>query len=433
MTEPLAGQIDAGSASPRHAGARVDRPLVWVLVGAAVPVISIAALAILFLHSVDRAAAYFNRAAVSQGQFGQVLAIRDAARGGDRLALDAALERYRASIRVEWALLSPAERAAQGPELADAGRLAAASGQGRSAALDQLIDRIARREQGEAAEAAAKMADLRSDAWLLALLLAGCAAVSAVIGAAGFATANRRLSRAVAARTAQIAAVDASRRLFFAKVSHELRTPVTSMRGEAEVALANAARDPAGLTAALHEVVAHSELLDRRVEELLALSQADDGRIELMREPVELTDIARAATHRVARHAASNQVRVRLSQDAPVAVAADARWLEQAVVAVLDNAIKFSPEGADVDVTVVHRDAQHAVVTIGDRGRGVAQASLPKLFDAYYQTAEGRARGGNGLGLALSRWIVEQHGGTASASQRDGGGCLVTLTLPVAA
>lgn len=407
--------------------------VIAALVGVAVPVVCIAALGAMFLLSVDRAATYFARAAVSQAQFSEVLAVREAARTDDPTRLRAALDRYRATIHAEWALLSVAERAEQGAERSDARSLEAASKGGQGAALDRLIDRIAQREQAEAADTARKMAALRRDARLLAILLAGCAMVSAVIGGLILATANRRLARAVAARTAQIAAVDASRRLFFAKVSHELKTPVTIMRGEAEVALAIGAENSTILTAALREVVAHSELLDRRVEELLALSQAEDGQLALVRAPVDLGAVVRAAAARVARHAVSNNIDIRLTVDAPIALQGDARWLEQAVVAVLDNAIKFSPEQAGVDVSVARCDQGDAIVTIADRGRGVARDSLPKLFDAYYQTDEGRARGGNGLGLALSRWIVEQQGGTASAGQREGGGCLVTLTLPVAA
>lgn len=407
--------------------------VIAALVGVAVPVVCIAALGAMFLLSVDRAATYFARAAVSQAQFSEVLAVREAARTDDPKQMRVALDRYRATIQTEWALLSVAERADQGVERSDARLLEVASQGGRVAALDRLIDRIAQREQAEAAGTARKMAELRRNARLLAILLAGCAMGSAVIGGLILATANRRLARAVAARTAQIAAVDASRRLFFAKVSHELKTPVTIMRGEAEVALATGAENSINLAAALREVIAHSELLDRRVEELLALSQAEDGRLALVRAPVDLGAVIRAAAARVARHAISNNVDLRLTVDAPIALQGDARWLEQAVVAVLDNAIKFSPERAEVDVSVTRRDHGNAIVTIADRGRGVARELLPKLFDAYYQTDEGRARGGNGLGLALSRWIVEQHGGTASASQRDGGGCAVTLTLPVAA
>lgn len=403
------------------------------LIVAAVTVVCIAALGAMFLLSVDRAATHFARAAVSQAQFSEVLAVREAARAEDPKRLRVALDRYRATNHAEWALLSVAERAEQGAERSDARWLEAASKGGQGVALDRLIDRIAQREQAEAADTARKMAELRRNARLLATLLAGCAMMLAVIGGLILATANRRLARAVAARTAQIAAVDASRRLFFAKVSHELKTPVTIMRGEAEVALATGAESSTILTAALREVIAHSELLDRRVEELLALSQADDGQLSLMRSPIELGTVIRAAAARVARHAASNNIDLRLTVDAPIALQGDARWLEQAVVAVLDNAIKFSPEQAGVDVNVTRRDHGDAIVTIADRGSGVARESLPKLFDAYYQTDEGRARGGSGLGLALSRWIVEQHGGAASASQREGGGSLVTLTLPVAA
>lgn len=404
----------------------------WAAGGAAGLVLSIAALTILFLYAVDRGALHFARAAASQDQFAQVLAIREAVRSGDTSGARAALSRYRDSIAAEERLLSPAERAAQGLERADYRALAPALA-APGPALETLVDRIGRREQAEAAESSRQMASLSRNARLLAILLAFSAALSAVIGGFGLVTAHRRLSKAVAARTAQIAAVDASRRLFYAKVSHELKTPVTIMRGEAEVALATNPDDPAVLAAALREVIAHAELLTRRVEELLALSHAEDGRLELVLAPIDLSEVAASAVARVGRYAASNGVTVQVSTDRDIMIQGDARWLAQAVMAVLDNAIKFSPEGAQVGVSVSRADPASAAVKIADRGPGVSRASLPRLFDAYYQAEEGRLRGGNGLGLALSSWVVEQHGGTISAAARDDGGCEVTLKLPVAA
>ncbi|WP_298091138.1 cell wall metabolism sensor histidine kinase WalK [uncultured Sphingomonas sp.] len=392
---------------------------------------SIATLAVLFLHTADRGAALFGRAALSQAQFGDVLAIHAAAQSGEAPALAAALARYRADIAAERRLVG-----AGGPhdERIDAAAMAALVGAQppRLAGLSRLVALAAARERAEADVTARQMAALRSRSRGFALLLAACAALSALVGAAGLRLANRRLERAVADRTARLVGVDASRRLFFAKVSHELRTPVTVMRGEAEVALATGPGDAEVLGLALREVVMQSEQLDRRIGELLALSQADDGRLALNDVPLDLAAIVGSAVTRARRHAASHGVQLTTTAASGVAMRGDARWLEQALVAVIDNAIKFSGEGDVVDIGLTRHGAS-AQIGIADRGCGSLPDALPRLFDTYYQTDEGRARGGSGLGLALVRWVAERHGGTVRAAARDGGGCIVTLVLPVTA
>ncbi|KQU46977.1 hypothetical protein ASG67_15075 [Sphingomonas sp. Leaf339] len=392
---------------------------------------SIATLAVLFLHTADRGATLFDRAALSQAQFGDVLAIHAAAQAGDAPAVAAALARYRADIAAESWLIGGG---GQHDERIDAAAMAALAGAQppRLEALSRLVAAATARERAEADGTARQMAALRSRSRGFALLLAACAALSALVGAAGLRLANRRLERAVADRTARLVGVDASRRLFFAKVSHELRTPVTVMRGEAEVALATGPRDAAALGLALREVVMQSEQLDRRIGELLALSQANDGRLALDDAPFDLGKIVAGAVARTHRHAASHGVRLAAAPTSHVSIRGDARWLEQALVAVIDNAIKFSGEGDVVDVSLKGHGAT-AEIHIADRGCGSLPEALPRLFDAYYQTDEGRARGGSGLGLALVRWVAERHGGTARAAVRDGGGCIVTLVLPVTA
>ena len=405
----------------------------WLPLTAALALLgSIATLAALFLHTADRGATLFDRAALSQAQFGDVLAIHAAAQAGDATAIAAMLARYRADIAAETQLIGAGGQHDERREAAAMAALATAQPP-RLAALSRLVAVAAAREHAEAEVTARQMAALRSRSRGFALLLAACAALSALVGAGGLRLANRRLERAVADRTARLVGVDASRRLFFAKVSHELRTPVTVIRGEAEVALATGADDTAALALALREVVMQSEQLDRRIGELLALSQADDGRLTLDDAPLDLADIVARAVARSERHAASHGVRLAADTTTNAPVRGDARWLEQALVAVIDNAIKFSGQGEVVAVALARRGGI-AEIAIADRGCGSLPDALPRLFDAYYQTDEGRARGGNGLGLALVRWVAERHGGTARAAARDGGGgCVVTLALPVAA
>lgn len=403
------------------------------LVGALGLLVSVGALVTTFLVSVDSASFHFRRAAIAQAQFASVLRIegRFAARRLDGAALKADLADYAALVARETRLLPDRERPGQRMEAGEAATLAQmAADPARHPDLPALVAAMIERERAEAAAATRDMEALRHRTGWIAALLAVVAGGSALLGAAGLMSANRRLGRQVAARTAELIEIDSSRRLFFAKASHELRTPVTVMRGEAEVTLADHVASSETLREALHQVVAQAEFLDHRLAELLALSQAEQGRILLAAARFDLADAALAAVRATAGFARSLDVVVTTSiVSAPVR--GDRRWVEQAIVAILDNAIKFSPTDGTVTVVMTARD-DVATLSITDRGVGVAEEELPRVFDAYYQAAAGHARGGSGLGLALARWVVEQHRGMIAAASLSEGGCTVTLSLPIA-
>jgi two-component system sensor histidine kinase BaeS len=413
---------------------QMNRPPLAPSVAALALLLAILTPALLLLRTVDEAVTVFRRAEISRSQFADVMALQNAMRGGGEAALPDAIARYRAGIDAEIAQVGRDTPPEQRDEIAEAREMAVLATR---RPLDipritRLIAAASARERDEAAAMATAIEDLRTRSRRYALALAAIAIFAAVGGAAGLVTANRRLASAVTDRTRRLVAIDASRRLFFAKISHELRSPITVLRGEAEVALATAARDPSALTAALEEVVVQSEQLDRRVGELLALSKADDGALELNSASIDLSVLTQRAMAAAERFARSNGVRLTANTLDPLYAIGDARWLEQAIVAIIDNAVKFSTNGDIVEVSLVRR-GDHAILSVADRGLGVSPDALPRLFDAYYQGAEGRARVGTGLGLALVRWVSERHGGTAAIAQRDGGGCVVTLTLPVAA
>lgn len=249
--------------------------------------------------------------------------------------------------------------------------------------------------------------------------------------------ANERLEATVAertrdleAKTRQLAAIDRSRRLFFAKVGHELRTPVTVLRGEAEVALRNARAGVPVLREALTHIRAHGEAMQRRLEDLLALAHSEEGRISLHPAPFDLAAMLRGAIDMASAFAQSSGVALTSEGDeAACRMSGDESWLRQALLALVDNAVKFSPEGGTVRVWL-HQASDTLVLGVADEGPGAPEESLAKLFDPYFQGDEGARRGGSGLGLAVARWIAEQHGGTIRAFNRAEGGLAVELRLP---
>lgn len=249
--------------------------------------------------------------------------------------------------------------------------------------------------------------------------------------------ANRDLEGQVRSRTreiedsrAQLTQVDAARRLFLSKVSHELRTPATVMRGEAEVALRDPATDGPRLREALQHVAANAAFLQRRLDDLLALARADDGRLKLWLEPVDLAALARRVAVLADSYVRSSEVvlEVDIPDDARLTALADTSWLQQTLLALLDNAAKFAA-GTRVRLSLAE-SAGWAVFVVADGGPGVDSADLPHLFDNYYQAPAGPARGGAGLGLSVARWVVEQHGGAISASCPPGEGLRVEIRLP---
>ncbi|WP_246524678.1 sensor histidine kinase [Sphingobium phenoxybenzoativorans] len=225
--------------------------------------------------------------------------------------------------------------------------------------------------------------------------------------------------------------IDGRRRLFLSKVSHELRTPVTVMRGEAEVAL----RHP-GDRNALHDALTHildsSLFLQRRLDDLLTLARAEDGALALNSDRFDLGEVVRDAYGMAAPFALASGITLNLDC-APdiVPVAGDQERLCQALVAIIDNGVKFSPPAGSVTLHL-QADKDRARIAISDEGPGVPEIELDRIFDPYVQTAAGRSRGGTGLGLSLARWIADKHGGNImAANHRNGDGLCVSLSLPV--
>ncbi|QLC22424.1 HAMP domain-containing histidine kinase [Parasphingopyxis sp. CP4] len=314
------------------------------------------------------------------------------------------------------------------------GQLVALASGRRDAEFRDLVARLGDDAARDADLARGNFAAEYRDTVRAILILGGVIVVALFGGLWMFLRRSLRLQELLKSRTADLEEVDRSRRLFFAKASHELRTPVTTMQGEAEVALADSGTDIEAMRESLEHVVAHAGFLGHRIEEMIGLARTADGQLHLEMDPLDLRSIVTAAIEDAQIYADS--VNVAISVTAPsanIGMTGDSLWLRRALLAIIENALKFSPMGGAVDIAV-EVDAGSARIAVTDQGPGVSPDELPLIFDAYYQTDVGKQRGGSGLGLAMARWVIEQHGGSAAA--RNIGnlrrrGCRVTVTVPI--
>jgi two-component system, OmpR family, sensor histidine kinase MprB len=218
---------------------------------------------------------------------------------------------------------------------------------------------------------------------------------------------------------AMLAALDESQQAqqqLIADASHELRTPLTAHRANIELLARPDLPDkqrPRVLGAAVRTMEKLSALVDDLIQ------AARDGRSVDAREPLALDELVAATVERAQRRAPELRFDSRLEA---FRVVGSRSRLERAIDNVLDNAIKWSPSGAAVDVRLAD-----GTLTVRDHGPGIDEADLPHVFDRFYRAAAARALPGSGLGLAIVKQTVEDHGGQVSAANADGGGALITV------
>ena len=219
-------------------------------------------------------------------------------------------------------------------------------------------------------------------------------------------------------------------RRFAADASHELRTPLTVIKGQIEVSLQKD-REPETYRHVLQAVNEEVDRLIRLATSLLTLTRADAGQIPLTWEKVNLGDILIGVADQVRSSADDKGVRLRLEVTPPVTVQADEDLLIQLVLNLLDNSIKYTPQGGEVEVTLT-ANGHDVELRVKDTGLGIPHEHLPYLFDRFYRVDKARSRsdGGVGLGLAISHWIVQAHGGSISVDSTPKVGSTFTVILP---
>jgi two-component system phosphate regulon sensor histidine kinase PhoR len=227
------------------------------------------------------------------------------------------------------------------------------------------------------------------------------------------------------------------RRDFISNISHELRTPLASLKALAETVQETISDDPPAAKRFVLRMETEVDALSLMVSELLELNRIESGRVPLQFKPVAPEAILSSAVERLRLQAvrANLQIEVDCPQNLPH-VLADPPRIEQVVVNLLHNAIKFTPPGGVIRLAAgqdqTAEPAQRIIFSVQDTGIGISADDLPRIFERFFKADRARSGGGTGLGLAISRHLVEAHGGKIWVESDEGKGSTFYFTLPVA-
>jgi two-component system sensor histidine kinase KdpD len=252
------------------------------------------------------------------------------------------------------------------------------------------------------------------------------AAVDDAIALAIFLAVAVVVSTLVSSRIDSLAEADAQRKLLLRSVSHDLRTPLATIRGATTELLDPKVSHSEAVRARLLRLVdLESERLDRLVTNLLDLNRIEAGAMVPRRRSVEIDDLIHRSVTRFGLMPDDVELRTEIDEHLPV-IEADPTQIEQVIDNLLDNAVRHSFDGGAVTIRATRWD-QGVRIEVADRGPGVGPEDAEVLFEPF---RSGAIAGASGIGLAVSRAIVERHGGTISVDDRPGGGASFVVSLP---
>ena len=222
------------------------------------------------------------------------------------------------------------------------------------------------------------------------------------------------------------------RRDFVANVSHELRTPLTAIRGYAETLLEGALEDSENNRKFLEIIKAHSIRLNNIASDLLTLSELESGKAAGEPEAVPVNAAVQAALHTVESESRLREVRLVWEKKTGAEVRGGRTRLEQALINLLDNAVKFNRAGGEVRVETSQLPDGRVRIVVADTGIGIPSEDLSRIFERFYRVDKARSRemGGTGLGLSIVKHVVERMGGSVTAESQLGKGSKFTILLP---
>jgi signal transduction histidine kinase len=230
---------------------------------------------------------------------------------------------------------------------------------------------------------------------------------------------------------AQLAATLAREQRFVADVAHQLRTPLAILRASIELLSADSTPNPVAVRQTLTDVEREAERLSRTVDDLLALSRADASQ-PIATEPVDVLELAEVVYVQGRRLPGGERLQLDLG-DEPERwdwlVRGDERLLQQVLLNLVDNALKYSPDDQPVRLALAAA-GDRVVVAVADHGPGIPPEEQERIFERYYRGAHTGRAAGSGLGLCIGRWIAQAHGGSLTVESAPGQGSTFRLALP---
>lgn len=244
--------------------------------------------------------------------------------------------------------------------------------------------------------------------------------------------AHDRIGVIVLRDVTELRRLETVRRDFVANVSHELRTPLTSIRAMVETLEAGALHDPEVSSDFLQRIISEVDRLAAMVDELLDLARLESGRLRVNLEDIDPAEMARHAVHRLAPQIERAGLLVRLaSAENLPRLRSDREKIDQVLLNLIHNAIKYTPSGGAITVRTTHAGAWVEFQVI-DTGVGLDPEEIPRLFERFYKADRARRSQGTGLGLAIAKHIVQAHGGRIWADLNSPTGAIFTFQLPIA-
>ena len=236
----------------------------------------------------------------------------------------------------------------------------------------------------------------------------------------------------VAEDQTELLALERARQEFLTNVSHELRTPLASIKLMLETVTESEDEEAAKIF--LPQVLGQVDRLTTLVQRLLEQARVESGELVLRIDEIDLEEVARPIVQSFGPQAAAKNVTLELRPVRPAIVEADEQRLSQVFVNLIDNALRFTPEGGSVSVTLDVHDG-YALICVADTGMGIPYKDLPYVFERFYVADRSRTRGvsGAGLGLSIVKQIVEAHHGTVQVESTLGIGTKFTVSIPMLA
>ena len=221
-------------------------------------------------------------------------------------------------------------------------------------------------------------------------------------------------------------------RAFVADASHELRTPLSLIRANAELLQRGRDAPVSANISSVDDIIGETDRLSGLVGQMLSLARSDSGEETFAMAPLDLQALAEETAHQMRLLAEPKGISLHVDSAAAVVVNGDETRVRELIMILLDNAIKYSDDGAGPVNVRVQRNGTNAILRVGDAGRGIPPEALPRIFDRFYRADKARSRntGGSGLGLAIAKWIVEAHNGTIAIDSAPNRGAVVTVELP---